>query len=100
MALGAHYSISYTDWNWEMGLDGEMMGDGEIFDNPDYGYFMFFVITPDDGYTFAENTVIMVNGNPSLVGPKSRAPTSWTTFAPSASGVRHCRRSPRFRTWR
>ncbi|MBQ4428327.1 MAG: choice-of-anchor J domain-containing protein [Clostridia bacterium] len=71
VALGAPYSISYTDWNWEMGLDGDMMGDGEIFDNPDYGYFMFFVITPDDGYTFAENTVIMVNGNPSLVGPNS-----------------------------
>ncbi len=71
VVLGAPYSITYTDWNWEMGLDGDMMTDGEIFDNPDYGYFMFFVVNPAEGYTFAENTVIMVNGDPTLVGPNS-----------------------------
>ena len=68
---GARYSISYTDWNWEMDLDGDMLVDGDLFNNPDYGYFMFFVITPDAGCTFAENTVIKVNGNASYVGPNS-----------------------------
>ncbi|MBR5948664.1 MAG: DUF2436 domain-containing protein [Clostridia bacterium] len=65
----ANYSITYADWNWEADLDGEQLVDGDIFDNEEYGYFMFFIIEANDGYTFSEDVLITVNGHADYVGP-------------------------------
>lgn len=67
----ANYTLTYTDWNWEMDLDGAMLEEGDVFDNEQYGYFMFFVIAANEGYTFAEDTRVTVNGNAAYVGPIS-----------------------------
>lgn len=65
----AHYSIVYTDWNWYSYMydDGDMMGDGDLFDNEEYVYYQYFQVVPDEGYAFSEDVTVTINGDPAIV---------------------------------
>ena len=68
----AHYSIDYTDWNWYDAEteDGDIMGEGELFNNEGYVYYQYFEIIPEEGYVFADDVTILVNGDASVIETK------------------------------
>lgn len=64
----AHYSIDYTDWKYraDEGFDS-LMGEGDVFDNSECAYFQYFEIVPDEGYKFADEVTVLINGSESNV---------------------------------
>ena len=66
---GAPYTIDYTDWVWwsyDMD-DGDVMIPSDTFGNDSYAYYQYFHILPAEGYTFAENVTVKINGDESIV---------------------------------
>ncbi|MBR5948050.1 MAG: dockerin type I repeat-containing protein [Clostridia bacterium] len=64
---GAHYSIEQTAWFRVLGDDDEIMEGTDVFDNEACTYYMGFGIVPDEGYTFADEPTITINGDDALV---------------------------------
>ena len=59
----AHYSIVYTDWNWWDWDNEEIMQEGDVFDNANVAYYQYFDLVPDEGYAFADELTILINGS-------------------------------------
>ncbi|MBR3298671.1 MAG: choice-of-anchor J domain-containing protein [Clostridia bacterium] len=64
---GANYTISSAIWYWWSEDDFGELTDTDIFDHEDYEYTMRFEIYPNEGYEFAEDVVITINGEQTLV---------------------------------
>ena len=66
---GAPYTIDYTKWVWwSYDLDdGDGMIPSDTFGNESYAYYQYFEILPAEGYTFAENVTVKVNGDESII---------------------------------
>lgn len=66
----APYSISYNVWSkWDyngVGALGQMQP-GETFNNPNWAYYQYFNIIPDEGYDFADEVTILINGETTYV---------------------------------
>ncbi|MBQ9879453.1 MAG: choice-of-anchor J domain-containing protein, partial [Clostridia bacterium] len=63
-----HYTIDYTDWNWwsdELD-DGDILTPSETFDNESYVYYQYFEIIPDEGYAFADQVTVLINGDATI----------------------------------
>ncbi|MBR5948663.1 MAG: hypothetical protein IKZ82_08490, partial [Clostridia bacterium] len=63
---GANYTIDYTDWNWYTEEDGNTMSHSDVFDNEEYAYYQYFEIVPAEGYVFADEVTVTINGDPAL----------------------------------
>ena len=64
----APYSLDYTDWNWwSYDLDdGDILAPSEFFDNADYVYYQYFEIIPNEGYAFADDVTVLINGDATI----------------------------------
>ena len=77
---GVHYSVTTTNWNWFMDGFGNTVFPEDTFDNGDYSYYQYFEITADEGYTFAEDVTVTINGDGTLVdshGENGSAGSQW-----------------------
>lgn len=65
---GAHYSLTYYDWNWEdeQGDYDELPPDA-VFDNESLGYYMYMNVVAEDGYFFSDEVVFLINGTEEYV---------------------------------
>ncbi len=63
-----HYTIDYTDWNWwsDELYDGDILLPSETFDNESYVYYQYFEIIPDEGYAFADQVTVLINGDATI----------------------------------
>ncbi|MBR5947696.1 MAG: choice-of-anchor J domain-containing protein [Clostridia bacterium] len=64
---GANYTIDYTDWSWYTEEDGNTMSPSDVFDNEEYAYYQYFEIVPAEGYVFADEVTVTINGDAALV---------------------------------
>ena len=67
--VGSNYTIDYVDWNWfDFNLEnGNVIPVSGTYNNENYVYYMYFEFLPAEGYTFAENVTVYVNGDPSII---------------------------------
>ncbi|MBR4636484.1 MAG: DUF2436 domain-containing protein [Clostridia bacterium] len=63
----AHYYIDDAAWFWWFNGDGGMMGDDDIFNVPSVAYYMGIIIFPEEGYEFAEEVTVLINGETEFV---------------------------------
>ncbi|MBR3299240.1 MAG: choice-of-anchor J domain-containing protein [Clostridia bacterium] len=62
----ANYTLESAIWNWWSEEDFGELTETDTFDHEDYEYTMLFVVTPNEGYEFAENAVVTINGEQTL----------------------------------
>ncbi|MBQ7061006.1 MAG: choice-of-anchor J domain-containing protein [Clostridia bacterium] len=64
----AHYTLDLILWS---GYDGEFnfidLDPEDVFDDPNMTYYAEIMIVPAEGYTFAEDCVVRINGSEELV---------------------------------
>ena len=63
----ANYTLASANWNWWSDEDFGELAETDIFDHEDYEYTMLFVVTPNENYEFAEDAVVTINGEQTLV---------------------------------
>ncbi|MBQ5487847.1 MAG: hypothetical protein IIT70_03200, partial [Clostridia bacterium] len=63
----AHYYIDDAAWFWWFNGEGGMMGDDDIFNVPSVAYYMGIIIFPEEGYEFAEEVTVLINGETEFV---------------------------------
>ncbi len=65
---GAHYYVDYTNWFWYIpgGETGMLPSDG-AFTLENACYYQEFEIWPEEGYTFADDVLVYINGSAELV---------------------------------
>ena len=64
---GAHYYIQTSNWNWLYEGFGNTVFPEDTFDNGEYDYYQFFDVIAEEGYFFAEDVTVTINGDASLV---------------------------------
>ncbi|MBO4879360.1 MAG: choice-of-anchor J domain-containing protein [Clostridia bacterium] len=64
----APYTLDYTDWNWWSDDldDGDILTPSEFFDNENYVYYQYFEIIPNEGYAFADDVTVLINGDATI----------------------------------
>ena len=65
VALDAHYSIDAVDWLWSDGITNGALSEEDVFNNEDLSYYMILTISPEEGYSFTDETTVFYNGDPS-----------------------------------
>ncbi|MBO4384362.1 MAG: choice-of-anchor J domain-containing protein [Clostridia bacterium] len=65
---GAHYSIHEANWAY-WGSRATWLNEGDLFNNDKVYYYCSIEIVPDDGYTFADDVNILINGSTQYVDP-------------------------------
>lgn len=63
----AHYYIDDAAWFWWLNGDGDFMGDDDIFNVPSVAYYMGIIIIPEEGYEFADDVTVLINGETEFV---------------------------------
>ncbi|MBO7492906.1 MAG: choice-of-anchor J domain-containing protein [Bacteroidales bacterium] len=58
----ANYTLDYVDWNWDDGDNMGILNESGTFNNEDYVYYMYFLVLPNEGCSFADDVTFMVNG--------------------------------------
>ncbi len=66
---GAHYTISYTEWDFFGGGFFGVMDPADVYDNPVPQYVQYFEIIPEEGWIFAEDVTVTINGSTEYVDP-------------------------------
>lgn len=64
---GAHYYIDWSTWYYYKPGDAGRMYETDLFNDPDMFYYQEFEIWPEEGYTFADDAAVSINGENSLV---------------------------------
>ena len=64
----APYTLDYMDWNWWSDDldDGDILDESAFFDNEEYVYYAYFELLPEEGYEFADEVTVYVNGDPTI----------------------------------
>ena len=65
VAAEAHYSIDAVDWLWSDSIGNGALTEEDVFNNEDYAYFMMLTISPEEGYCFTDETMVLLNGDSS-----------------------------------
>ena len=63
----APYTLDYTDWNWNTGDVTYGMSPSDVFDDEEYTYYQYFEIVPAEGYVFADEVTVTINGDAAFV---------------------------------
>ena len=63
----AHYFITDVAWTMYYGDEVELMDPEDVFDDPAASYYALIVLDCEEGYEFAEECVVTINGEEALV---------------------------------